>query len=536
MLSSRTSVPADSPRGPNALLRYLNILVAAVVIARCAWIFGALLRSPDVPLRLTQDDFYYYLKPAQNLAWFHHATVFPHTPTNGYHPLYFLLLTVMSLFVRTLPGVFRFLWALDLVSAAAIFFLTRRLFARSGSVLMANALAILLTSLSITQICNQMEVTLALPLGFAFLLVGFVDPQQWTPRRAVLFGFLGALTFLARLDAGLLVFFYVLAMLAQRSFRSALTIRTVLAFAAGCLPLPLLYFALNLHFFHTLLPVSGMAKELRHGHAASLLLPASFNGTSELLVNVAIFAAVLAWALRRWLLDREKVVLVATLLTPFVFYGLEMRISDWPVWNWYFYVLRFAAAGFGIVLCVLNSRPFLPARYGWLQKLIQGPAFAAVLGCAALLKLLVANYNVDHWMVEIQHATGILDTFAQSHPGVYAMGDRAGMFTITTSNPVLQAEGLVMDRRYLEHIRAQDDLRSVLSSYGVNYYVAFVFERNDSAQFRDGCFHAMEPSIAGFSSLRMRSVFCEPPLLKFPGVDGTYRVFRINPVPPHRQQ
>ncbi len=520
---------AGDPREPSPRLKYLNPILAVLVVGRCAWVFGALLRVSGVPMRLMQDDFFYYLQPAQNLAWFHRSTAFEQVLTNGYHPLYMLLLAVVSLFVRTLPGVFRFLWVLDILSATAVFFLTRRLFSRIGSPLMANAMAVLLTALCLTQICNQMEVTMALPLGFAFLMTAFVRPEEVTAKRAAAMGLLGALTFLARLDAGLLIFFYLLGMLASREYRSQFTASKVMSFLLTCLPLPLVYFSLNHHFFHTLLPVSGMAKELRHGHLPSNLIPGSFSGTSELLVNMAIVSAVLALLLRRYLQARERVFLFAVLTTPFVFYGLEMVISDWPLWNWYFYVLRFSATSLGVIVCVFASRAVVPERFPRLKTFVEGPALAAVLCVAVLGKLCVAKYNVDKWMVEIQHAAGILDTFAESHPGVYAMGDRAGMFAITTPNPVLQAEGLVMDRAYLEHIRAEDDLRSVLQSYGVNYYVAFVFNQNFKLQFSHNCFHAMEPSIPGPSVLRMRSDFCGAPLYQFGGFDGKYVIYPVLP-------
>ena len=500
-----------------------------VVLVRCAWIFAAPLRSADLPLRLAQDDFYYYLKVAQNLAWFHRATFDGSTLTNGYHPLYFLLLTIVSRFVHTLPGIFRFLWGLDLVSAMTIFVLTRRLFKRVSQPLLANALAVFLTALSVTQICDQMEVTLALPLAFAFLLTALVSASQITGRRSLLLGLLSALTFLARLDAGLLVLCYLVAALCTREYRRAFTPGNIGKFFAACLPLPLVYFWINHHYFHTFLPISGMAKQLRHGWKPCILLPGSFNGMSEVLAFGTVATAVLAWTLRRYLLTREKIFLVAVLATPFLFYGLEMLISDWPVWNWYFYVLRFSAAGMAMLVAVFLSRDVLPARYPRLKSVAESAGFAVALGVAMLVKLYMANYKVDHWMVEVQHASGILDQFAQSHPGLYAMGDRAGMFAITTPNRVLQTEGLVMDRRYLEHIRRQEDLRSVLSSYGVNYYVAFVFDRNYETQLGPQCFHALEPSIAGPSALRMRTDFCEAPLLEFPGSDGKYLIYRIEP-------
>ena len=84
-----------------------------------------------------------------------------------------------------------------------------------------------------------------------------------------------------------------------------------------------------------------------------------------------------------------------------------------------------------------------------------------------------------------------------------------------------------MDKAYLQHIRRQDDLRATLVSYGVKYYVAFAFERNFSHQFKDGCFIALEPSIAGPDTMRMRSTFCQQPLLEFPGFDGKYMIFAV---------
>ena len=85
-----------------------------------------------------------------------------------------------------------------------------------------------------------------------------------------------------------------------------------------------------------------------------------------------------------------------------------------------------------------------------------------------------------------------------------------------------------MDRVYLQHIRAQEDLRSVLSRYGVNYYVAFVFDKNEGWQLNRSCLHAMEPSIAGPDALRMRSDFCGMPLFQFSGTDGEYLIYPVD--------
>jgi len=508
----------------------VDAVTLMVVTVMCCWIFSLPLRSHGFLLGFAQDDFYYYLKPAQSLAAGHAPTFDGSTPTNGFHPLYLLLLTTASTVTSSLRGVFGVLWALDVLSATTAFLITRRIFYRvTPNSLLSNACGLCIMLLCIPLICNQMEVTLALPLGLAFLAVSFVPPNRYTVGRCTGLGLLGAMTMLARLDASILIFLLLVGLALTRESRAVFTTQNMLSFAAAALPLPLLYFAVNIHFFHVMLPISGIAKQLRHGWRPSDGFISSFSGISILQLEAAITAALVGWATRRHLRSEEKVFLFAGLSTPFLFYGVEMFVSDWPLWNWYFYALRYASTATLVMLCIVLSRDLLPLRYTALRHLERRswPIFAFY--AANMVVLFNTHYKVDVWMVEIQHAASILNRFEQTHPGKYAMGDRAGMFGYSTSASVLQTEGLVMDRAYIDHIRSQDNLRSVLSSYGVNYYVAFVFSVKYKKQFAGPCFHAMEPSIAGPDSPRMRSDFCEAPLFVFPGFDGKYLIYRINP-------
>lgn len=506
----------------------LDSCIAVLASARFAWIFSAPLRSRQGLLRFAEDDFYYYLKIAHSFAWQHRITAFEQVWTNGFHPLYLVLLTSVCIFVRTLDGIYRFLWLLDTASAAAIFLLTRRIFARLTNRLLANALALAIAYLCIPLICCQMEVTLALPLGFAFLLAGFAEPGKIGPRRAALMGLLAALTFLARLDAALIVLCYVAGFFAVREYRRSLTRAAAISFVLTALPLPLLYLWCNYHFFGTLLPVSGLAKELRTTNLPSLLLFRFFTQPNRLLLLATMLGSGLTVLLWKRLSAREKVLLCASLLDPLVFYGLQCFVSDWPVWPWYFYALRFASVGIAMC-CLALVRPALTFRSARLRLLAQSPALATLLLVTVGIKLAEATYTVNPWMVEIEHASGMLQAFAETHRGVYAMGDRAGMFLITTANPVLQVEGLTMDKAYLAHMRKQENLRSVLAAYGVNYYVSFVSARRQDSEFRDGCFQAVEPAVAGPTSMHMRSQFCGLPLYQFTGFDGIYVIYSVLP-------
>ena len=70
MLSTTPPKPLIGQQRRFAALPLVDVLVATVVILRCAWLFSALLRSRQLPLSLAEDDFYYYLLPAQNFAWY----------------------------------------------------------------------------------------------------------------------------------------------------------------------------------------------------------------------------------------------------------------------------------------------------------------------------------------------------------------------------------------------------------------------------------------------------------------------------------
>ncbi len=484
------------------------------------------LRSHQILLSFAQDDFYYYLKPAQNFAAGRGATFDGTTLTNGFHPLYFLLLTGASFFLHSLDSIFRLLWAVDLLSAAAIFVLLRSVYSRvTANPFLYNALALCVLLPCLRTIFMQMEVTLALPLAFAFLATAFYPPERYAPSRCAALGLLAALTMLARLDAAILVLLFLVGLLMIPEYRSVFTGRNMAGFAITSLPLPLFYFFVNYHFFHQFLPISGSAKQLRHGRMPSYEVLSSFHGTSLVLISLAAVSVVVCWSIRRYLRAQEKLFCIAALWTPFLFFTMEMFLSDWKLWGWYLYTLRFAVAASFLLFGVIVSSDVIPHRWTFARQVAHSEWLAPVLYTASLFLLVISRYKVDLFMVEIQQAAMRLEGFEATHPGRYAMGDRAGMFGYLSASPVLQAEGLVMDRRYLNHIRAQDDLRSVLVGYGVTYYVAFTEAKKEG---KGPCFRATEPVIAGPDALRMRSDLCEAPVFQFNGFDGTYRVFRLS--------
>jgi len=102
------------------------------------------------------------------------------------------------------------------------------------------------------------------------------------------------------------------------------------------------------------------------------------------------------------------------------------------------------------------------------------------------------------------------------------MGDRAGAVGEYLPNRLVQLEGLVMDRHFLDSLRRADSILPVLKEYGVSYYVA-----TNPVPGANGCFITTEPAQSKGYSHRVRTTLCQKIVGDF-WVDGWHTVvFRI---------
>jgi hypothetical protein len=131
-----------------------------------------------------------------------------------------------------------------------------------------------------------------------------------------------------------------------------------------------------------------------------------------------------------------------------------------------------------------------------------GLLLLSVVVCLSLMRWTRQQADIYAASLEIQE-------FATRHPGIYAMGDRAGRVAYLIPDPVVQTEGLMMDREYLRYVEKQTPLREVLKHYNVRYYIATAYD-----PFQ-GCFEAAEPAKAGPTSAHMRAEFCEDPAASY---------------------
>ena len=454
-----------------------------------------------------RDDFFYYLAIAENLATGHGSTFNRLVATNGYHPLWMVFLVAVCR-ISTAPRFIIGAIALSCVFATVATFLVCNGILRSSAV--ATPMRVLLASYlalnSLELFFYGMEVTLAIPLALLLMLYLLRPVTMRGARWWVGLGALISALALARLDGLLLAVMLAAACLCVPSFRRSLNYRATAALMLGLLPIAA-YFVTNRWIFGLWLPVSGLAKQLRTGYApsaevwASVLVASRFDLFNLALVVAGLLRLPLVW---KRLNSLTRAVLGATTAFPFVFVLLLSVRSDWGMWPWYAWVWRPALCASLAVWMEGSVQPV------WLRDRRVHAGLTALIALTVAVRIATTAWPPGQ--NDFVEAAVNIRNFAVTHPGIYAMGDRAGRVAYLLPQPLVQTEGLVMDHDFLQHIRHQDDLFQTLALYHVRYYVASSWDGDRF--YRDGCLHAVEPVQAGDDSPHMRGTLCEAPLLR----------------------
>lgn len=481
--------------------KWLSRLLTVFFIGTSALVALEPIRSKAPWMTFEEDDFFYYLKVAQNLAHGHGSTYNGLVPTNGYHPLWFLVLTGLSAITSNPKYILIFVVTLAFCATLATYLLARQLIASTGiGDLASTALAIYIAVYSSHIYFGGMEVLLTVPLVLSIALV-IQRTDFWLKGtlHSALFGFLVSAMILSRLDTAILVAMLGAGCLAQGSIRSQLRPKNIYGLALGFLPL-LFYFVLNHTFFGVWMPVSGMAKQLKFNHLPAVRpWKSAVDKPLDQLLNylpIVLVLALFPFIYKRFT-EMQRTVYGALLVFPFVFIFVLSCMSDWPLNGWYYYSFRTALCIAFVSLC---SWP--PTA-----RLLKSPLFMAPLVAVVIFSVLRTHRDTSG--KDYIYASAVdIDRFSKSHPGIYAMGDYAGKVGYVLNYPLVQTEGLMMDKDFLSYIRQQRPLTEVLAHYDVRYYVIDTVPQ-------EGCYRADEPVDAGTNSPHMRDIFCKSPIATF---------------------
>jgi hypothetical protein len=446
-------------------------------------------------LDLFEDDAYYYFQIAHNIAAGAGSTFNGIDLTNGYHPLWeFALVPVYAVAPDKLSALVYVAVLIGVVWALAMFFAYRfaRRLGREGLVAMALLPFVVLGSLlgygPAGLYVSGMEVVLVALGAFVLLELSVArDVYRRTPpgpKALAGIGLVLAGIVLSRLDAIFLVAAYVLAaLLAWGDVPWRARLRSSLILAGPTALLLLVYLAANAIWFGTATPVSGQAKSLGAlnlglGPLRQFLDSGAVQGHSIRLgwVTLALgVAAIGIWRTKSLgtLGPGERT--LAVLLVVFgAALGLQIAYlslhSDWIAWSWYFYLLPFANL---LALVIVFAKP-------WSQLERRAPGM--VIGASVVATAVVAAACVHHIQAASQpgnprqdfiQASDAAARWLNAHTprsSVLAMGDRAGSLGYLANRPVVQLEGLVESKRYLDALHA-GRVNAFLRARHVSYLV-----------------------------------------------------------------
>jgi hypothetical protein len=518
--------PAASHLAPSPAVRIGALLIAlAPAVAQIAFLVTK--DRTDWPL-LFNDDAYYYFGVARHLGEGAGSTFAGLVETNGYHPLWTLMLATVATVVRD-PFTFLaavvvlqcVLWVLVVREGMAI---GRRLGSEGAALVglvLLGVLAVLTGQLSFS---GMESAPLLVLLLLAVRLV--IEREPGEDRGADLrLGVVLALVCLTRLDAVLTV--VPLALVALDGSRGAARRRRLARLLGPATAALAVYAVVNQAVFGTATPVSGQAKSLGapffNLSPVEAFLEAGYAQGRQLwlgavtLVLLAVVGLHRAW--RRTEGDRRLArCAVAFMAGQALMLVYLVVATSYPIWAWYLYNLALVAFCAG----TLAARA-VDLRVGR-RTVALGVGLAAAFAVVQVPALFLSNFSNGPPSLATAR---FIDEELPEH-AVIAMGDRAGLVGYLADRPLLQLEGLVADAEWLDDMENGTALDR-MAAEGVDYYVLSGVSPGGTATV-DGrpCQRFVEPR-AG-DGPKFRIVACDEDLVFFtPPGPLTFTVWRFRP-------
>jgi hypothetical protein len=214
----------------------------------------------------------------------------------------------------------------------------------------------------------------------------------------------------------------------------------------------------NFTNYGNVIPISGQAKALRleGGISQTGLLSLIETVSSDKVICFFTLVWILSIPIMFLHIRKEadllrRIAILSIFLYPVVFYIYYLLASDWPFWLWYYYPIIFAFS-FGALLIENFVSRRIPILRRYYTKII-APAFVLLLATAAVI--LLRSRPVEFIPNPLHDAAIQIKDFSDQHPGIYAMGDRAGIVGFLLNSPLIQLEGIVGNRDLLSKISSQ---------------------------------------------------------------------------------
>ena len=443
------------------------------------------------------DDAYYYIVIARHIVELGESSFTPGLPTNGYHPLWLLLLSAVG-------GVFGF--SLAVVKVTEIFvvcaglILFTRLFKLNDFVESTFCTFMLWYAIRPVALLG-VETSLLFPASVLFF-ASLVSEDRFVARRRTLSLFLsGGFVIGTRLDAAL----FALPLIAVAS----VTARQKLGIFLGLVAMGLSYAFINRSAFGISVPVSGAVKsigglQINQVYLDQLALYFQHSTLDELIglrwIVAPWLAALLALAVAIILAaitvpSRGRpsffTVVLSAMIVGMLLYGARLIFtSSWRAWYWYGYPVMF----FAVLFISQVPAPF--ARPGVKRIFLAIPA-VVLFGC--FLYQAIAKENVTSPLDDfVTLNRRFVETEGKRLDGqTVAMGDRAASFAYYYQGSVYHLEGLVNTASYLAVLKAGGDMRAHLCHANIRFLVDYEVPLDAYVTHRIDVFRPTLTSIRG---------------------------------------
>jgi hypothetical protein len=468
-----------------------------------------------------EDDYFYYAVIADNLATSGRLTFDGLTVTNGFHPLWFLVVAGLRHVSGAFGPVFYVLLTLVMLASMVLTYELSRTFAlrMSGSPVAASVSAGAYAVATAELMTSGMECVLAVPL-FLWLLVEVARDAPVTPRRSAALGFIASLAVLARLDLGIAVVLLVIGYTVLARPAVSRLARLMAAFSLGGVLVPI-YCLANWIVFGSPLPVSGLAKHIQTGvgfsvtYAERVALGTMYGPTIALVLPLGLFALFVLVRRRPTARLPARFAGGIALVFAFLFFGLN-ALTGWTFFGWYAYPIAPAVVA-ALIFGIEWSRPMVTSRA------VRMAVAAAVILLVPLSGLRYFVERGPRWSVADNPLLAMsyeLSHRMRDRGGLIAMGAVAGFATYVMHRPVFQLEGIVADLRLVDHLKRRTPLGDVLREYGADYLVVTL--AGVPMVQRDGCYVVTQPhpQWAGERAAKMAGLLCGEPADHFTTPSG----------------
>lgn len=464
-----------------------------LILFRLEILFGSDVEAPFA------DDFYYYLIPVKNFLKYGFPTFDTLNITNGFQPLWFLIILLINFFFEN-----DLLINLTVIILIFLFsFLTfcnfnKFLKTENFSNLEALFISSFISYLTLFFSRNGMEISCAI-FFLSFSLIFY-------KKNNLLFSFFSFLSIMSRLD---IIFIFFLLGLNQFNQN-----QNKFEFLLKFLPFPLLliffYLIINIYFFGYPFPESGLAKSLYIEFKFNLETFSFIEKKSLgfIFIKLLFFINIIGFF---FIFSKKSNFFTKLFLISAIIFFIQNSLrSPWPLWNWHFYYLAISTPFIVIDITKTLTKITFYKNINFILNLFFVFTFTF---------LFFRDLNMNNDLL-INLSKGISKYYSTKNSKIFAIGDMGGKISYLLDKPVIQLEGLVSGRKMIRNINDEKNLCTVLRENSVDVYFA-------SKIWKINNFYIInEPSIESKNIKRMKGKIIGEPEKVFKS--GPVKIYAFN--------